>query len=207
MHSEIKGSIVTSVEQKREWILENEYQLAGKISRKIIHKPELNIWMIIIPVVFVYFFYQLNRSVSAKKEFVQNFVLTRKNILNEAYALCEKGEKPDFEEMAEYERVPDCAVEVYKEWARVLFEHYHKLLTSKGNSYVDLVHEKYENRSKYLSMLDQINRAESRFYKALRKDLDGSVKNSGDVIKEMEKSLPVLRRQEADGIFPGTVTA
>lgn len=192
---------MASVDEKREWILENEYQLAGRLSREIIHRPELNIWMIIIPVIFVYFFFQLNRSVSAKKEFVQNFVLTRKNILNEACALSEDGAKPDFEEMAKYERVPDCAVEAYKTWANVLFEHYQKLLNEKGDSYAELVRGRYENRDRYLLILDRISKAENKFYQALRKDLDGSVKNAGDVIQAMEKSLPLLRYEEADGVF------
>ena len=198
---------MASVDEKREWILENEYQLAGRLSREIIHRPELNIWMIIIPVIFVYFFFQLNRSVSAKKEFVQNFVLTRKNILNEACALSEDGAKPDFEEMANYERVPECAVEAYKTWANVLFEHYQKLLNEKGDSYAELIRGRYENRSRYLLVLDRISKAENKFYMALHKDLDGSVKNTGDVIKAMEKSLPLLRREEADDIFSTVATA
>jgi hypothetical protein len=196
-----KGTYVASVDEKREWILENEHQLAGKISREIIHKPELNIWMIIIPVIFVYFFFQLNRSVSAKKEFVKNFVLTRKNILNKARASSVDEEKPDFEEMAKSEKVPDCAVEAYKTWANVLFEHYQKLLNEKGDSYAELVRRRYENRDRYLLILERISKAENKFYQALRKDLDGSVKNAGDVIQAMEKSLPLLRYEEADGIF------
>jgi hypothetical protein len=192
---------VASIDEKREWILENEYQLAGRISREIIHRPELNIWMIIIPVIFVYFFFQLNRSVSAKKEFVQNFVLSRKNILNEACALSEDGAKPDFEEMAKYEKVPDSAVEAYKTWANALFEHYQMLLDEKGDSYAGLIRGRYENRDRYLLILDRISKVENEFHKALRKDLDGSVKNAGDVITAMEKSLPLLRREEADGIF------
>jgi hypothetical protein len=192
---------VASIDEKREWILENEYQLAGRISREIIHRPELNIWMIIIPVIFVYFFFQLNRSVSAKKEFVQNFVLSRKNILNEACALSEDGATPDFEEMAKYEKVPDSAVEAYKTWANVLFEHYQMLLDEKGDSYAGLIRGRYENRDRYLLILDRISKVENEFHKALRKDLDGSVKNAGDVITAMEKSLPLLRREEADGIF------
>jgi hypothetical protein len=50
-------------------------------------------------------------------------------------------------------------------------------------------------------ILDRISKAENKFYQALRKDLDGSVKNAGDVIQAMEKSLPLLRYEEADGVF------
>ncbi len=189
------------MDEKKEWILENEYLLAGKISRKIIPRPELNVWMIIIPVIFVYFFYQLNRSTSSKKKFVLNFVSTRQSILNEAYSTCVDGEQPNFQKMAEIEKVPNCAVESYKSWAKVLFEHYQKLLNEKGDNYAELVRMRYENIAQYMAILNQINKAENKFYKALRKDFDDSVKDAGEVIKAIEKSLPLLRREEAEGIF------
>ena len=192
---------VASLDDKRGFILENETQLAKSIARKLIYRPELSIWMIVIPVFFVYFFYQLNRSTNSRKEFVQKFVLTRKLILNEAYSASVDGEKQDFLEMAEYENVPDCANEAYQGWAKVLFEHYQKLLNEDGNSYAELVRGRYENRGPYLTILDQITKTENRFYKALRKDLNDTVKGAGDVIKAIEKSLPQLRREEADSIY------
>ncbi|MCP4749776.1 MAG: hypothetical protein GY866_02695 [Proteobacteria bacterium] len=106
--------------------------------------------------------------------------------------------------MANTENVPDGAIKAYKDWAHVLFEHFSTLLTTAGDSYGDLVRGGYENRSQYLRILDQLNKAESRFYKALRKDLKDSVENVGAVIKAMEKSLGSLRRQEANDLFPNS---
>jgi hypothetical protein len=192
---------VASLDDKRGFILENETQLAKYIARKLIDRPELSIWMIVIPVFFVYFFYQLNRSSSSRKEFALQFVSTRKLILNEAYSASTDGEKPDFQEMAEFENVPDDAKEAYRGWAKVLFEHYQKLLTEDGNSYAELVRGRYENRGRYLTILDQMTKTENRFYKALRKELNDTVKGSGDVISTIEKLLSPLRHEEANTVF------
>ncbi len=198
---------MVSLDDKRGFILENETVLAKNIARKLIYRPELSIWMIVIPVFFVYFFYQLNRSTNSRKEFVLQFVLTRKLILNEAYSASVDGEKPDFQEMAEYENVPDSAKEAYRGWAKVLFAHYQKLLSEDGSSYAELVRGRYENRGRYLMILDQITKTENRFYKALHKELDDTVKGAGDVISTIEKFLSPLRRREANTIFSTETTA
>ena len=200
-HWVIKGTYVVSIDEKREWILENEYQLAGRLSREIIHRPELNIWMIIIPVIFVYFFFQLNRSVSAKKEFVQHFVFTRKNILNEAHALSENEDKPDFEEMAKNERVPDCAVKAYENLANVLFEHYHKLLQAEGDSYEDLLISAYGQSKSLLAYIKQLGSTEKALNIALRPELEKSSKEVPDVISSIERYSEKFRESDARELF------
>ena len=50
-------------------------------------------------------------------------------------------------------------------------------------------------------ILDQLTKTENRFYKALRKELNDTVKGSGDVISTIEKLLSPLRREEANTIF------
>jgi hypothetical protein len=194
---------VASVNDKKKIILDNEYKLANRIAREVLQKPELTLWMILIPLVFVYYFYALNRYSNAKKDFVMNFVLTRKYILDEASECLEEGAKPDFLEMGKNEKVPDNALGDYKIWASLLFEHFTRLFNTKGSSYIDLIRSRYEDRGRYLLILDQINKAEGRFYKSLRKDLSDSVANAVDVIKAMEKSLGPLRREEANEIFGG----
>jgi|APSaa5957512622_1039677.scaffolds.fasta_scaffold75205_1 hypothetical protein len=196
-----RDASVTSIEEKKEFILANEFTLANRLAYKILHKHPLSIWMIVIPIVFVYYFYALNRYKASKKDFVSNFIRSRENILDKAVGFTEDGQKPDYEALAEKENIPDFANGAYKEWARALFEHFQKLLHTDGDSYADLVRGKYENRGQYLKVLDHLNKVESKFYKALRKDLQDSVEDAGGIIKAMENSLGPIRREEADGIF------
>lgn len=197
----MKGTYVASIEEKREWILENEHQLASRISHEIIHKPELSIWMIVIPVFFVYFFFQLNRSVSAKKEFVQHFVSTRKNILSEAYALSESKEKPEFEEMAKNEAIPDCAVEAYKTWANVLFEHYQKLLQAEGHTFEELLISAYGQSKSFLEYIKQLGSTEKVLNNALRPELEKSSEEVSDVIGSIERYSEKIRMSDARDLF------
>lgn len=198
---------MTSIDEKKTYILDNEFKLANRLAYKILHKPPLSIWMIVIPIVFVYYFYALNRYKASKNDFVSNFIRSRENILDKAIESDEGGQKPDYELLAENENVPDFANDAYKGWARSLFEHYQKLLNTDGDSYADLVRGKYKNSVQYIKVLDQLNKVESKFYKALRKDLQDSVENASGIIKAMEQSLGPIRREEADGIFEGTPSA
>lgn len=192
---------MASIDDKKGFILEQEHRLASRMALEVINRPTLNIWMILIPVVFVYYFYGLHRFSTGKKEFTKHFVDTRRLILNEACSALESGKKIDFRELARHEQVPEDAVKAYVDWAKVLSDHYVKLLNTKGSDFKSLVQARYGELGSYLLILDQINKAESRFYKALRKDLKHSVSDAGEVIKKMEKSLGHLRRDEARAAF------
>jgi hypothetical protein len=190
-----------SIEQKKSVILEHETKLANLIAREVISKPQLSIWMIVIPIVFVYYFYGLNRYSSGKKDFVKHFLFSRRLILDRALAKVETGEEADFKALAIQEMVPENAIKAYKDWAVALSESYARLLESDGVTYDALVKNCYKDEGSYLLNLNQINTTESQFYKALHKDLKQSVTGAGDVIKNMADSLGHLRREEARFIF------
>ncbi len=196
-----KGGPVAQLDEKKKYILDNEYHFANRIAREVLQKPTLSIWMIVIPIVFVYYFYSLSRYAKAKKEFVRQFIITRKKLLDEAVDCLNEGTKPDFREMVLNEKVPGCAAEAYISWAKLLFEHYTRLLNTEGDGYISLIRNRYEDRGRFLLVLNQVNKAEGSFYKSLRKDLESSVDGSEDIISTMEKSLGPLRRGEADEAF------
>lgn len=197
---------MTSIEEKKKQILANETKLANRIAREVLQKPELSLWMILIPIIFVYYFYSFNRYTTAKKEFVRHFLLSRQKILEEACSMAIDKREPDYPAMAKKENIPDGALDGYQEWAKVLLEHYTKLMDADGQDFKSLVKNRYENRGRYLLILDQLSKVEIRFYEALRKSIADSAGGSIEVIKTMEKCLPFLRRLEADEIFPQSAT-
>jgi hypothetical protein len=192
---------MTSIEEKKSFILKNENQLASRIALDIIHKPQLSLWMILIPFVFVYYFYGLHRFANGKKEFVKHFVLTRQLILDAAIAFIETNKTVDYQALARQEKVPPLAIGAYIEWAKALCDHYVKLLQVDGKSYQGLVRARYFEQGQFLMIVNQISQLESRFYRALSKELENTVENAGDVIKKMEHSLEHLRRKEAQVVF------
>lgn len=189
------------LENRKQLILEHETKLAKLIAREIINKPELSLWMILIPVVFVYYFYGLNKYKKGLRDFVTHFMFSRRLVLDLAVEKVASGTQPDFEELARREKVPDSALEQHRKWVRVLCEFYRGLLESEGDSYAELAKARYGEKGSYLLILNSLNDAEKKFYKALRKHLKETVNDAGDVIRKMEKSLDTLRRNEVDFVF------
>lgn len=92
-------------------------------------------------------------------------------------------------------------MEAFAEWAEALFDHYLNLLRSDGQSYSSLVKNCYQTKEPYLPVLNRIIKSESRFYKALRTNLNSGTGEVNDVIKTMETSPGVLRKEEARALF------
>lgn len=70
--------------QKRDLILAEERQFASRVSEQVIDKPQLAVWMILIPVFFVFYFWQLKRYAGGRKTFAEKFLITRSRTLDEA---------------------------------------------------------------------------------------------------------------------------
>lgn len=192
---------MATTDDKKEFILENEYRLANRLALEIMPKPQLSIWMILIPIIFVYYFYELNRFSNGKKEFVRQFVKSRRLLLEEACSELTTGNRVDLLNLVEKENVPDCAKEEFRSWAKILGEHYLNLLKTEGDNFADLVRSYFKEQRYYLTALDQIAKAESRFYKALQPDLNGKVENAGATIFNIEKASARLRREAAEALF------
>ena len=187
---------------KRDLILADEKQFAARVSVKVIDKPRLDVWMILIPVFFVFYFWQLKRYAKGRKTFAEKFLITRKRALEEALRSAETGESPDIEMLVQASDIPHETRQVYRTWVTLLVEHYRDLILAQGSSYPALVRSMYKSRTNYLLFLNHLNRVERDFDAALKPHLEKSTENVNGIIKLMEESVTSLRRQLAEAIFP-----
>ena len=157
--------------------------------------------MILIPIIFVHFFYRLNKVADGRKEFVRNFMITRQRALEAALEGLETGRTPDPNQLCRMSSSPEAIYGEYAAWLKVLLQHYEKLLQAHGNSIDELIRSAYQTRSNYLLFLHQLNRAEKQYNAALTPRLDASIKDVGTIIKNMERQSDVYRREEAEAIF------
>jgi hypothetical protein len=193
---------LAALEQKREWILAQERRLAGFVAGRVIEKPELSIWMILIPIIFLHFFYRLNKVANGRKGFVHNFMITRQRALDAALEGLETGQVPNPNELCRMSSSPEATYGVYAAWLKVLLDHYGKLLQAEGNSADELIRSVYKTRANYLLFLHQLHRAEKQFDAALTPHLDASLRDVTTIIETMERQSDAYRREEADKIFP-----
>ena len=190
-----------ALEQKKEWILAQERRLAAFVARHVIEKPELSIWMILIPIIFVHFFYRLNKVANGRKEFARNFMITRRRALEAASEGLKTGRSPDTDQLCRMSSSPEATYGEYAAWLEVLLQHYANLLQAEGNSVEELIRSVYQTRSNYLLFLHQLHRAEKEFNTALAPHLDVPISDVTTIVKAMERESEVYRREEAERIF------
>lgn len=191
-----------SIHQKQQAILENERRFANTVSAEVIDKPKLNIWMILIPVIFVHYFYRLKKYAEGRKDFARNFLLTRERALAEAASAVESNRQPDTGPLVRMSSIPEGTSKAYIRWLNVLLEHYRELLQSPGGSYEVLVRAAYKNRTNYLLFLNTLGDVEKGFNRELKPHLTKETPDANGIIQTIESCCANIRRAEAERIFP-----
>lgn len=190
-------------DQKRQQILDHESQLANALAVRILDKPKPPIWMIFVPVFFVFFVQKMNQYKSGLAEFVENYLKSRRRALEAALEAEETGRPADIDALVErVDGIPDRALPLFRDWMATLVEHYSLLLASKGGSYEALVRTGYQNKTNYLLYCNCLNKAENAYSLALLPEMEGDNQDLSHVIRKIDANVTELRRQDADRIFP-----
>jgi len=193
---------VAELAEKKKIILEHEKKLANAVSAAVIQKPVLSIWLILIPIFFVYYFYRLKTYAGGREDFAKNFLVTRERALDAAYEALENDRKPDVRSVVAMTSAPQDTHADYGKWVKVLVEHYHELLQANGTTYEGLVRVVYKNRTNYLLFLNQLKIAENRFDEALKPHLRESIEGLDGITRLMEQSTETFRREHVKQAFP-----
>lgn len=193
---------MVSLDKNKELILNYEKKFADCVAVSVIDKPKLTMWMILIPIIFVYYFYRLKKFADGRKDFAQQFILTRKRALEEASASLASGGKPDMEALVKLSSAPKETHADYRKWLKVLLDHYQDLLRSKGDSIEILIRSAYKTRTNYLLFLNQLNRVEGQFNAALKPFLIENIDGVNQIVSNIEQRCKQLRHEDARNIFP-----
>ena len=157
--------------------------------------------MILVPVIFVYFFYRLQKYASGRKEFTGHFMVSRQRAMDEAYLAVQSRKHPDSLKLCRLSSVPESIYSEYRNWLDVLIEHYTDLLKAPGDQISDLIRSVYRNRTNYLLFINQLNTVEKQFNDALKPHLPATIENGHHIMKLMETCTGQWRRQQAETIF------
>ncbi len=187
--------------QKKELILHNELLFANRIGAAVFEKPKVNFWMILIPILFLYFVYRMQKYKQGRIKFDQDFMITRRRAMDVAVEAVSLGGSPDVERVVRESTLVDEELrKSYGAWVKVLTEYYMDLLAAKGDSFESLVRSAYKNSMNFLLELNRISTAERQFYSSLRLRLS-ETEGAAAIIATIEERSQQLRRDMAAGIF------
>lgn len=192
---------MAGIEEKFDMIERNEERFAFHLAGQVIYKPKLSIWMIFIPVIFVYYFFQLNKYKQGREEFTHHYLVTRKRALNAARLAVVADKDPDLEQIIKLAELPPETLGVYRELLVVLIQQYRDLLIAEGESIAELVRSAYLTRANYLLSYNRLNQVEREFNAALRPHMKNSVDGFDDVVQRIEAKSAELRRQDVENIY------
>jgi len=192
---------MSELKDKSALILEQEEKFAVTLAAQVINKPQLSLWMILIPIFFVFYFNDLSKYKKGCSQFAENYLIDKKRALNEAVEVVNRGREPDIRALAELPNINSKAREKQANILALLVEHYTALLNSDGEDFASLVRVSYGTLTNYLLFLNRLNQAEKEANKALKPDLKESDEVINDIVNRIEGLSERLRRETAESIF------
>ena len=192
---------MTPIDTKCSLIEAHERGFAHLLASRVIPKPDLSIWMILIPIIFVYFFYRLNRYKTGRTEFVDNYMISRKRALEAARLTATTGTPVDLYTLADQAKLPTEVLPQYRKFLGIFNDYYCDLLQAAGESFEELVRSTFRSKTDYLIMLNRFNQIEKELNTALKPHMENTTEGFNEVVGVLEQSSAVLRRESADKIF------
>lgn len=194
-----------SLQSKKELILEAELDFTRSIARALFEKPTVSFWMILIPVLLVYFIYRMKKYQNGRRRFEAEFMLTRRKAVDLA-AQSETFDRPP--------RIDDCVqsaglsaelAEPYRRLLSTLVAYHRTLLSADGDDYEELIRAAFPRRADFLDAIHNIGAAEKAFHDALRPGLRATP-GALEIIAVIEDRARRLRLQAAEALYaPCTV--
>ena len=188
------------LERKKELILQRELAFANAVGAAVFEKPKVSFWMVMVPLLFLYFIYQMQKYKKGRMKFDQDFMATRRKAMDLAVETLETGIKPNIDRIAAESGITEALEKPYASWLRVLVDYYDDLLATNGDSFDALVRSAYRTRTNYLLTLNRLNTVEKEFYAALKPQM-AATEGAGLVITAIEEQTRRLRRNLAESVF------
>lgn len=192
---------MNELERKYQLLAEEDLQFARGLAARVIANPKLSVWMILIPIIFVHFFYQKERYRSGCEEFVRHFMVSRKRALDAVRDAASRGGAPDFSLLVSAARVEPGVRDAYEEFLRVLAGHYQDMLAAAGASIGELARNAYGVKTNYLLFCNRLHNAEKTLAHALEAHSSEVAEGYGEAVKKIEQASGEMRRQRADELF------
>jgi hypothetical protein len=188
------------LDKKKELILARELAFANAVGAAVFEKPRVSFWMVMVPLLFLYFIHRMQKYKNGRMKFDEDFMVTRRRALELAIETLESDHRIDLNQAVRQYGLTDELEKPYAAWMNVLVDHYQDLLAAEGENYDTLVRKAYRTRTNYLLTLNRLNTVEKEFYAAIKPKL-APAEGTADIIATIEKESQRLRRDLAEQVF------
>ncbi len=190
------------LEERKELILARETAMARQLALHVIERPVPRVWMIFIPIFFVFYFWKLKQYESGLKDFAENHLIPRRRVLEAVCAAEESGRPLDVDLLVnQMGAMQENTRSLCTEWLTTLAGHFWQLFAAGGDSYPELVRSAYRHKANLLLFCHRLGQTEKAFDEALLPSIEGDNAQLCLVTKTMTEGMRALRSREADEIF------
>lgn len=187
-------------------ILSYEQSQARKIAVQLIEFPQLTVWEILMPILFILKYADLK---TRRETFVLNHLFTKELALKAARDAARGYEEDPLSQAKEKTQrlLEEDKDGLYSEQIRrkqlkeitLLMDHYGKLLHTAGNDYETLVKNAYDSRSRFETFLRELKGVEAETAEAAQQTL-GTQANL-ELASRIESTTTAVRMAMVDKIF------
>lgn len=182
-------------------ILEYEKNFAERLAAKVLKKPEMNLWMILIPIIFVFYLNDLKKFRDGCRAFAGNYLLYRECALQEAAEVAEKGRIPALLPLTAKLAMSAAARKKLVEMLEVLVEQYTVMLRARGEDYQELLVDACGGQGDYAAFLQRLGEAEKDFNRTLAAQEGESAEEFREIIAAMERHSADIRSSDSARYF------
>ncbi len=200
------------LQERHAMILHQERVLSYELAKVMIKKPKVSVWMVMLPLLFLFFIQDVRKYKAGIRDFADGFFKNKKIALDLAL-------KAILEDVAFKDTLADFASNIgpvsaeqltlhEKQFNEIAFlmMHYQGLLTGNGGTYEALIKNKYGSAAEYQRFLNALADLEREVIQSAltfaRSDGVGNeVETPQELAKLMQNAMRQIRRRECERIF------
>jgi hypothetical protein len=206
------NTLTQNLEARHAMILHQERVLSYQLAKVMIKKPKVSVWMVMLPLLFLFFIQDVRKYKVGIRDFADGFFKNKKIALDltlkamledvplkEALTVFASNVEPVLSDQMELHE------KQMKEIAYLMM-HYRRLLTAQGDTYEALIKNTFGSAADYQRFLDGLADLEREVIRSAltfaRSDgIAKEVETPQELAKLMQNAMRQIRRRECDRIF------
>lgn len=189
-----------SLQRKSELILAADEALTRSIAKTVFEKPVISIWMILVPIFFVYFIYNMQKYKHGRSTFQEEYMLSRRKALDLAVAAVTHDTEPAIDDWVRRTTPSPALGTPYRAWMGEMTAYYTTLLRADGDDFQSLVQAAYADHGAFAAALERLSAAENAFNTACRPQL-AATPGAMETIDIIEAGSRTLRQELASAVY------